>query len=223
MGSPLNKKKNLDVKLVIFDLDGTLIDTAPDLYMAFCDTLKDYGYQPPSYEHFCRHIGGGAYGFLEPFLPPEILEEALQKLRSYYLTKYMFKESKPYGGILEVLEILKEKGFKLAVATNKITEGAVRVLKAAKMERYFDLIVGRDLPKEHKPSPEHLLYINRQLKVEPKFTLMVGDRTDDILAAKQSGAFSGYALWGYTEPLNGLKPDYLLKEPKEILTLLGIV
>lgn len=209
------------VSLVIFDLDGTLIDTAPDLYMAFCDTLREFGYQPPPFEVFCKYMGGGAYGFLEPFLPSEILEEALQKVRHYYLTKYLFKESKPYGGIVEVLESLKSRGYKLAVATNKITDAAIRVLKEANLANFFELIVGRDLPKEHKPSPEHLLYINYRLRVEPQKTLMVGDRSDDILAAKKAGAYSGYALWGYTEPLNGLKPDFLLKEPKEILNLLG--
>lgn len=207
-------------KLVVFDLDGTLIDTAPDLYMAFCETLKDFGYQQPPFEVFCKYMGGGAYGFLEPFLPSEVLEEALQKVRHYYLTKYLFKESKPYEGILEVLETLKSANYKLAVATNKISEGAVRVLKEAKLDHFFELIVGRDLPKEHKPSPEHLLYINRQLKIEPKKTLMIGDRSDDILSAKKAGAYAAYALWGYTEPLNGFKPDFFLKKPKDILTIL---
>ncbi len=210
------------VDLVIFDLDGTLIDTAPDLYMALCDTLKEYGVQPPEFGEFCKHIGGGAYGFLEPFLPDEVLEEALLKLRRHYLEKYMFKDSRPYGGIFEVLETLKSRGLKLAVATNKITEGAVRVLKAAKMDRYFDFIAGRDLPPAHKPDPRHLLFITQKLGINPERSLMVGDRSDDVLAAKGAKVLSAYALWGYTEPLNGLKPDFYLKRPTDLLKVLRL-
>ncbi|NPB05557.1 MAG: HAD-IA family hydrolase [Aquificae bacterium] len=207
------------VELVVFDLDGTLIDTAPDLYAAFCDTAAEYGLKPPPYEEFCRHIGGGAYGFLEPFFPKELLEEALQRLRRHYLEKYAFKNSRPYEGIYEVLETLKGEGYKLAVATNKITEGALRVLKAARMDRYFDLVVGRDLPPAHKPDPAHVLFLTERLGVSPRKTLVVGDRSDDVLAAKGAGALSAYALWGYAEPLDGTRPDFLLKRPKEVLSL----
>ena len=208
-------------ELVIFDLDGTLLDTAPDLYKALCDTLRDYNCDIPPFEEFVKHIGGGAYGFLQPFLPPEKWEEALQKLRHYYLTRYVCCETKPYRGIEEVLKTLKGKGIKLAVATNKITEGAERVLSLTGLKEYFDLVVGRDLPKEHKPSPEHIFYITERLKVKPEKTLMVGDRSDDVIAAKRAGAKAAYALWGYTEPLDGFEPDYLLKHPEEILSLVN--
>jgi len=206
-------------ELVIFDLDGTLLDTAPDLYKALCDTLRDYGCEIPPYGEFVKHIGGGAYGFLQPFLPSEKWEEALLKLRSYYLNRYICEETKPFEGIEEVLKTLKGKGFKLAVATNKITEGAERVLKLTGLRDYFDLVVGRDLPKEHKPSKEHILYITDLLGVSPSNTLVVGDRSDDILSAKSAGAKSAYALWGYVEPLNGLEPDFFLKHPSEVLEI----
>ena len=206
-------------ELVVFDLDGTLLDTAPDLYKALCDTLKDYNCEIPPFEEFVKHIGGGAYGFLQPFLPPERWEEALLKLRHYYLTRYVCCETKPFEGIEEVLKTLKGKGLKLAVATNKITEGAERVLTLTGLRNYFDLVVGRDLPKEHKPSEEHILYITKRLGVKPEKTLVVGDRSDDVIAGKRAGAKVAYALWGYTEPLNGLKPDYFLNHPKELLNL----
>ena len=207
-------------ELVIFDLDGTLLDTAPDLYRALCDTLRDYGCEIPPFGEFVKHIGGGAYGFLQPFLPPERWEEALLKLRHYYLTRYVCCETKPFEGMEEVLKTLKGRGFKLAVATNKITEGAERVLTLTGLRPYFDLVVGRDLPKEHKPSKEHILYITDRLGVKPKNTLVVGDRSDDVIAAKEAGAKVAYALWGYTEPLKGIEPDYYINRPTELLKLL---
>ena len=207
-------------RLVVFDLDGTLLDTAPDLYQALCDTLEFYRIEKkPSFEEFKKHIGGGAYGFLEPFLPQDLLEEALLKLRSFYLERYLCKNTRPFEGIGEVLKTLKERGIKLAVATNKITEGALRVLKAFRLVEYFEIVAGRDLPPKHKPHGEHIEYIISRLGIEPKETLMVGDRLDDILAAKNAGSFSAYALWGYTEPLN-VESDFFLKEPKELLKLL---
>jgi phosphoglycolate phosphatase len=206
---------------VIFDLDGTLLDTAPDLYKALCDTACDYGIQPPSYEEFKKHIGGGAYGFIAPFFPKNLWEEALLKLRSYYLERYICKETKPFEGILEALEQLKGKGLKLAVATNKITEGAIRVLRLTGLLPYFEAVVGRDLPEEHKPSPKHILYVCRQLEVLPAQTLVVGDRLDDILSAQGAGAKSALALWGYTENLPPqVKPDFYLKTPWELLKIL---
>ena len=205
-------------ELVILDLDGTILDTAPDLYLALCDTLEFYGYEKPSFEEFRKHIGGGAFGFLSPFLPKELWEEALQKLRKFYLKKYLCKNTRPYEGIVETLDNLKSRNIKLAVATNKITEGAIRVLKAFKLENYFELIVGRDLPIKYKPAAEHITYITEKLEIDNKKVLVVGDRTDDILAAKNAGTFSAYALWGYNEPLN-VEADFFLKNPKGLLKL----
>jgi phosphoglycolate phosphatase len=206
-------------ELVVWDLDGTLLDTAPDLYKAFCDMLKDFGFNGkdiPGYDEFRKYIGGGAFGFIQPFLPEELWEKALFKVRKYYLERYICKETRPYEGIVETLETLKDEGLKLAVATNKITEGAIRVLERTDLLKYFDLIVGRDLPKEHKPSPQHLFYITERLNVGPRWVLQIGDRSDDVVCAKRAGAKAGYALWGYTEPLE-LEPDFLLKNPKEVL------
>ena len=206
-------------ELVIFDLDGTILDTAPDLYLALCDTLKFYGYEKPSFEEFRKHIGGGAFGFLSPFLPKGLWEEALQRLRKFYLERYLCKNTRPYEGIVETIDCLKSRNVKLAVATNKITEGAIRVLKAFQLENYFELIVGRDLPAKHKPAPEHITYITNRLGINSRKVLVVGDRTDDILAAKNAGTFSAYALWGYNEPLN-VEADFFLKKPQELLKLL---
>jgi len=209
------------VKAVIFDLDGTLLDTAPDLYLALKDTLRDYGKEVPPFEVFKKHIGGGAYGFLEPFLPKEVLEEALLRLRKYYLERYICLHTKPFEGIPEVLETLKRNGFKLGVATNKITEGAIRVLERTNLLDFFDIVVGRDLPKEHKPSPEHILYITERLEVSPSEVLVVGDRSDDVIAALRAGSLSGYALWGYVEELNDdVRPHYFFKKPTDILGVL---
>ena len=206
-------------ELIIFDLDGTILDTAPDLYSALCDTLDYYGYEKPTFEEFRKYIGGGAFGFISPFLPRELWEEALKKLRSYYLERYLCVKTEPFEGIEKVLEELRKRNIKLAVATNKITEGAIRVLKAFDLERYFELIVGRDLPPKHKPSSEHITYITEKLGVNTKKVLVVGDRKDDISAAKNAGAFSAYALWGYNEPLN-IEADFFLKTPIEILNII---
>jgi len=208
-------------ELVVWDLDGTLLDTAPDLYKAFCDTLKDFGFNGkdiPDYREFKKYIGGGAFGFIQPFLPEELWEEALFKVRKYYLERYICLETKPYNGIVETLETLRGEGFKLAVATNKITEGAIRVLEKTNLLKYFDIVVGRDLPQEHKPSPQHLFYITEKLEINPRKVLHIGDRSDDVVCAKRAGAKIGYALWGYTEPLEW-EPDFLLKKPREVLNI----
>jgi len=208
------------VELVIFDLDGTLLDTAPDLYKALRDTLFEYGKKPPTFEEFKKYIGGGAYGFLEPFLPEDKLEEALLKLRKHYLEKYLCVETKPFKGIEDTLKALKDKGIKLAVATNKITEGALRVLEKTNLLNYFELVVGRDLPPAHKPAAEHLLYISEKLGAVPGRSIMVGDRSDDVIAALKGGFISAYALWGYAEENMPAHPHAYLREPYEILPLI---
>jgi len=205
------------VELVIFDLDGTLLDTAPDLYKALKDTLKEYGVEPPTFEEFKKHVGGGAYGFLEPFLPEDRLEEALLKLRRHYLEKYLCVETEPFEGIEETLKTLRDGGVKLAVATNKITEGALRVLERTNLLNYFELVVGRDLPPAHKPAPEHLLFISERLGVLPDRAVMVGDRSDDVIAALRGGFTSAYALWGYAEERLPARPHLFLRKPTELL------
>jgi len=209
------------IKLVVFDLDGTLLDSARDLYLALCDTLKEYGKTPPDFETFKRHLGGGAYAFISPFLPQELWEEALLKLRRHYLEKYLCLHTRPYGGVEETLKELKNRGFKLAVATNKITEGALRVLEKSGLLGYFDLVAGRDLPPAHKPSPEHLIFVAKNLGVEPRQALMVGDRSDDVQTALGAGALAAHAGWGYEEE-TGPPPGahFYLKSPFEILRVL---
>jgi phosphoglycolate phosphatase len=210
-------RKLCNIRLVIFDLDGTLIDSAEDIALHVGRVYRELKGKDVPADEVRKNIGDGARSLLANFFQGQELEEALERFLHYYISEPVI-HTKPYEGVMETLESLKERGILLAVATNKPHAITLEVLKRLNMLHYFDEVLGADLLPEKKPSPLPLLEIAKRLEVPPELGLMVGDSENDILAGKRAGMLTAHARWGYKAPQS--PPDYHLDHPKELLHLI---
>jgi phosphoglycolate phosphatase len=210
-------RKLCNIRLVIFDLDGTLIDSAEDIALHVGRVYRELKGKDVPADEVKKNIGDGARSLLSNFFQGQELEEALERFLHYYISEPVI-HTKPYEGVVETLESLKERGVLLAIATNKPHAITLEVLKRLKMLHYFDEVLGADLLQEKKPSPLPLLEIAKRLGVSPGLSLMVGDSENDILAGRRAGMLTAHVCWGYKTPQS--PPDYHLDNPKELLRLI---
>ncbi len=205
------------MKAFLFDLDGTLIDSADDIALSLKLTLKEIGMLERMPSDVRRLIGGGVRALLENVLGEDFKEEYVSIFRRYYISNPVV-HTKPYEGILETLKELKTKGKTLVVVTNKLEDISREILRQLNILHYFDLIVGGDTFPEKKPSPLPVIRSLEIIGVEPSAGLMIGDTEADIKAGREAGTKTALATWGYVR-LNSIKPDIYLKHPSELLSL----
>ena len=205
------------IELIIFDLDGTLVDSAQDIALHVNKLLLELKGKAVPLEEIKSNIGDGARNLLMNFFKPEELEQALEMFLSNYRAEPVVY-SKPYEGIMETLKGLLERGVFLAVATNKPHDITLRVLEKLNMLDFFHEVIGADVLPEKKPSPMPLLEIAKRLKVEPAKALMVGDSKTDIEAGIRAGMKTAHVSWGYKPP--EITPDYTLTHPYQLLELI---
>ena len=206
------------LRAVLFDLDGTLIDSAEDIGLALKKTLKDIGLEELYPDDVRKYIGGGVKALLERVLGDKFREEYVELFRRHYLSNPVVY-TKPYEGVPEVLKELKGKGVKLAVVSNKLEELSREILRRLDLLDYFDFVAGGDTFPEKKPSPVPVLKTLEILGEEPGGALIVGDTEADIVAGKSAGTSTALASWGYVR-INSVKPDFMFKKPLEILSVL---
>lgn len=205
------------MKAYLFDLDGTLIDSADDIALALQETLKELGMPEKMPENVRRLIGGGVKALLEQVLGEDFREEHVRVFRKYYVGNPVVY-TRPYPGIPETLRSLKKRGVPLVVVTNKLEELSLRILEKLELLDFFELVVGGDTFSEKKPSPLPILKALEFIGIEPGESLMIGDTEADIESGRKAGTKTALAKWGYVR-LNSLKPDYLLNRPEELLSL----
>lgn len=213
------------IKCVIFDLDGTLVNTIDDLGLA-CDYLlqkkgKEAKWTVDDYKNF---VGNGAKLLVERAFEGELSDEELEE--QYQLFKIKYNEIKMehahlYDGIKEVVSTLKENNIKLAVCTNKPDVAAKGMVNELFGENVFDVVCGAldDVPK--KPDPTSAKNILKTLNVTPNDCVWIGDSAVDIETAKNLGCKSIGVTWGFRtfEELFNAYPTLILNEPKEILKI----
>lgn len=192
-------------RAVCLDLDGTLIDSAPDIAAALNRRLAAAGLGPLSLAAITRMIGDGAKvlltrGFAAAGRP--LSDAALDAEAEAYIDDYernALIETRLYPGVPEALAALSEAGHTLAVVTNK-PAGATRiVLEALGLAGLFETVAGGDSFAVRKPDPGHLLGALAALGIPPAQAVMVGDHRNDLLAARGAGVASVYAAFGYGE------------------------
>ena len=211
---------------VIFDFDGTLLDTLQDLAESVNGVLNRSGFPEHSLEAYRHFVGDGIEELARRVLPDGHRDEAtvntiLAAIREDYRQRWP-NHTRPYEGIPELLDALKTRGVKMAIVTNK-PDDSTRTMAARLLHRWkFDVIVGAtpDLPK--KPDPQGALEIAQRLGLPPGAFLYIGDSDIDMKTANAAGMYPVGALWGFRTAdeliRNGAKA--LIRKPLELLELL---
>lgn len=209
--------------VVIFDLDGTLVDTAPDLMASLNHVISAEGMKPVDYADMTHLVGQGAksmieraYQLREVPLDAERLPLLLETLIAHYLSE-MPGKSQPFPGVVDALERLRSAGFKLAVCTNKLESLARPLLDCLDLSKWFDAITGGDTFTVRKPDAGHLLgTIALADGVYPN-AVMIGDSVNDIKAAANAGIPSIAVPFGYSdEPVEMLSPNHIIRHFDEL-------
>ena len=191
---------------IVFDLDGTLVDTAPDLVASLNHTIAIHDLAPVGYGDLTHLVGQGArvmiaraFALRGVPLDDAQLPALLERFINHYKSG-MPGESRPYPGLVAALERLAAEGFTLAVCTNKMEELARPLIEKLGLTHHFAAITGGDTFAVRKPDAGHLTGTIEKAGGNPRRALMIGDSVNDILAARNAGIPSVAVPFGYSDP-----------------------
>lgn len=216
------------MKLIVFDLDGTLLNSLEDLADSANNVLEQHGFPTHPVDAYRYFVGDGVRKLIERILPMEErtdarIEQCRQEFVAYYKV-HMEDKTSVYKGITELLTELKKRRLKVAVATNKV-HIAVKPL----MEKYFpgiqfDSMIGQREGVPVKPAPQIMYDILKETGCEPSETLHVGDTATDMQLAHNAGITPVGVLWGYRplEELQEAGARYIIEHPLELLKFVDL-
>jgi phosphoglycolate phosphatase len=222
----------MTLPLLVFDLDGTLVDTAPDLVDTLNVVFEREGMPPVPYDEARMMIGGGAKAMLVRGLEAEgraVTSELLDRLFSDFLAYYadhIAVRSRPFPGLIDALDTLATRGHTFAVCTNKLEALSVLLLKELGLAGRFAAICGQDTFGIQKPDPEVLRRTIASAGGTPDNAVMIGDSATDIRTAQAAGIPVIAVDFGYSErPVAEFGPDRVISHftqlPREISALVG--
>lgn len=197
-----------NISAIAFDLDGTLIDSVPDLAAATNATLAQCQYPPVTEARVLSWVGNGARVLMQRALSyasgmsentPELqaLLEKTMPLFMLYYSEHLHTHSRLYSGVITTLQKLKQAGFKLAIVTNKPYRFTLPILSAFGLDDVFSEVLGGDSLAKMKPDPMPLQHLLGQWQLDESQLLMIGDSKNDILAAKAANVMSIGLTYGY--------------------------
>ncbi|KKK39438.1 pyrophosphatase [Mesobacillus campisalis] len=210
------------IDTVLFDLDGTLIDTNELIISSFLHTLENY--YPGRYQR----------SDMLPFMGPTLQEtfeainpkgyrEMMDMYRTFNKANHDLLVTE-FEGVTETVAALKEEGFKLGIVTTKLSDVVMMGLNLTGLNRYFEVIVALDHVQKPKPDPEPVQKALQALASRPETAIMVGDNHHDILAGKNAGTLTAGVAWSLKgrEHLAAYQPDYILEKMPDLLPVLGV-
>ncbi|MDW6091666.1 phosphoglycolate phosphatase [Vibrio rhizosphaerae] len=218
------------IQLIVFDLDGTLLDSVPDLAVAADQAVRALGYPGVSEAQVRDYVGNGADVLIgralsqsltvDPSLSPELMQDARQRFDECYAATG-HRLSHLYPGVKETLAQLHQAGFILAIATNKPSRFVPDILQQHGISHYFKEVIGGDRFEKKKPDPMALEWLLTTYNCQPRQMLMVGDSKNDILAAQRAGCRSFGLTYGYNhgEPIADSNPDYVADQISQLLDI----
>lgn len=212
---------------IIFDLDGTLVDTAPDLLAALNHTLEDYGAPKISMDDLSKLVGDGAKAMIatglhiaDKSVSPVEEDKLLQKFLTYYQENIAVL-SKPFDNLRPCLTYLQQNGAKLGVCTNKREHLSKKLLNELELSHFFEAIIGADTLPMRKPDPGHILGTIEHIQGDTKRAVMIGDSKNDFKAAQAAGIPVVAVTFGYTAiPVVEFSPDAIIHHYDELLPVL---
>lgn len=213
---------NNKIKLVVFDLDGTLVDSKYDLTDAVNFTRKQYDFNPLSVDKVASYLGSGIVALVKSVLP-ELddgqLKVAVKTFMNFY-GEHLLDKTKFYKDIDTVLAELNS--FKKVVLSNKTELFSKKIIEYLNLKQYFVQVYGGDSFKEKKPNPLPIYEIMKKFSLNKENVVMVGDGANDILVAKNAGIKVIGTLYGYSslEQLKEYKADYIAETPKDITDII---
>lgn len=211
----------------IFDLDGTLIDSLPDLVVSANMALEEMGFPTRTRDEILSYVGDGGFELMRRACPKDTDRETVSRAFTYFKSLYEtygFALTKPYDGVLDALVTLRAHGKKLAILSNKFEQGVHDVVA-----RYFDSVAPHLFDCAHgereslgiprKPDPKGLIALMEELGVGPKRCVYFGDSAGDITCAHAAGVLAVGCTWGYQskEALIQAKADVLIDTPASLL------
>ena len=217
----LNPMTMGSIKLLLFDLDGTIVNSMYDIGDAMNHTYRHFGKKEIPYTDIPAMVGGGIRQLLEDAFGADADIDAMHKIFYDFYSSHYVDKTRPYPQVEETLRQLNslQKG----VYSNKPHRFTLGIIDTLALKKYFDFVQGaRPELYASKPSPEGILYAIKELGATPKETLFIGDSTHDILAGKAAGTKTCAVTYGYRsrEVLMEKKPDFIIDNFEEIIDLI---
>jgi pyrophosphatase PpaX len=210
------------IKTVLFDLDGTLIDTNELIIQSFLHTLEGLTDQPLTRERLIPEMGGLLEDQLKGFSGREQVADLVDRYREFNLSKHdeLVRE---FPHVREVLDRLKERGLQLGIVTSKMRPTAEQGMRLCGLDGLMDTVVSAEDVERHKPHPDPILLALRRLGAAAETTIMLGDTHYDILSARAAGVVSVGVAWSLkgADFLRGFEPDFIIEDMRELLGLAG--
>ena len=211
-----------NITTLLFDLDGTLINTNELIIHSFLYTLEQYYPGKYTREQVLPFMGPP---LSESFasVDPERADEMIGVYRKYNIENHDLLVEQ-FEGVFETIRTLKENGFKLAIVSTKKRDVVLKGLKLAKLDPFFDVVITLDEVERAKPDPEPLEKALRALGSSPSEAIMIGDNYHDILGGRNAGTLTAGVSWSAKgeEYLASFKPDYMLKNMADLLDIAGV-
>lgn len=213
------------VEAVLFDLDGTLLDTARDLVRALNTVCDEKGQPRPDSAVAGRFVSHGAVGLVRHAFP-EADDDTRERLRKRLVQLYeqaLVVETVPYDGVPEMLAALDNRGMPWGIVTNKMHYLAAPIIEHFGLHERCRTLVGGDTAARNKPHPDPILHGLAEMGAVPATALYIGDAHKDILAGRAAGTITVGVTWGYVPPGDPLPhewgADYTIEHPRELLAL----